>query len=112
MLIVRRRKSNFKAILISIVGFVVLAVFIITLLGNATATSGSEALIAVENSVIRATLSCYAYEGFYPDNIDYLIDNYSLMVDLDKYLVYYDKLEWADNLMPNIIVLDLEADNQ
>ena len=72
------------------------------MLKNASDTSSDEALKTVRDNVIRAAVSCYAYEGFYPNSIEYLTDNYMLIVDTDRYHVYYDKI--ADNLMPNIIV--------
>ena len=104
MLTMKKRKSNVPAIAVTIVCFAAFAVFVITMLKNASATSWQEALKAVEDSVIRAAVSCYAYEGFYPDSVDYLVEHYNLNVDTEKYLLYYNKS--ADNLMPNIIVLD------
>jgi hypothetical protein len=105
VLIVKKRKSNIAAIVVTAAVFVGFAVFIIVMLGNAAATCSEEALQIVRDSVIRAVVSCYAYEGFYPDNIDYLIDNYSLAIDTSRYLVYFDKI--ADNLMPNIVISEV-----
>jgi len=102
MLTLKKRKTNTMAIVVTVAVFVAFAAFLIFMLGNASSTSGEEALQAVKDSVTRAVVSCYAYEGFYPDNIDYLIENYNLMIDFNRYLVYYDKV--ADNLMPSIVI--------
>jgi len=105
MITVRKSKTNITAVVISIAVFAVLAVFVAVMLGDAVSTSGEEALQVIEDSVIRAVVSCYAYEGFYPDSIDYLVKNYNLAVDTERYLIYYDKM--FDNLMPNIIVSEV-----
>jgi flagellar basal body-associated protein FliL len=102
MITAKKHKSSNIAIIITIAVFAALIVFTTIMLNNAAATSSEEALKAVHDNIIRAVISCYAYEGFYPDSIDYLRDNYNLKIDSNKYLIFYDKI--ADNLMPNIIV--------
>jgi FlaG/FlaF family flagellin (archaellin) len=104
MLTTRRGKSNIRAIVITVVCFAVFAVFLFTMLNNAVAVSGEEALRIARDSVVRAVVSCYAYEGFYPGSIEYLVEHYNLLIDTDRFSVFYDKL--ADNLMPNIIVTE------
>jgi len=109
MLEIKKSKSDILPVVITIVGFALLIIFVISMLTNASATSQKEALQAVQDSVSRAVVSCYAYEGFYPDNVDYLVEWYNLSIDNDRYLVYYDKI--ADNLMPTIVVLDRNVRN-
>ena len=79
-----------------------IAVFAVIMVNNAQSTSDEEALRATRDNVIRAVVSCYAYEGSYPDSIEYLEENYSLVVNKDKYLIYYQKI--ADNLMPSVVI--------
>jgi len=100
----RKSKSDISAVMITLAGFALLLIFVIVMLNNAAETSWKEARQAAEDSVIRAVVSCYAYEGVYPDNIEYLIENYNLVIDEQKYLIHYEKM--ADNLMPNIIIMD------
>ena len=50
---------------------------------------------------MKAAINCYAIEGFYPADIDYLKDNYGLIID-DRYNVFYEVQ--ASNIMPNISV--------
>lgn len=55
-------------------------------------------------TLTRAAVSCYAVEGAYPPNVDYLIENYRVQVDTDRYTVKYEL--YASNLMPSITVLE------
>lgn len=62
--------------------------------------SGGEAAKALEDSVRDACSACYAIEGRYPPDLEYLKRNYGLMVDEDKYLVYYQA--FAPNVPPQV----------
>ena len=99
-----RKKRGFPVILISFAVFAALIIFVLVVLANAEKTSKTEALAAVEQSVIRAAVSCYAYEGFYPADLAYLEENYNLVINRDRYNVYYDRI--GDNILPNIIVTE------
>jgi len=71
---------------------------------NSTAKSEEEeSYRAVQESIYRAVLSCYSIEGRYPDTFEYLKENYSLSIDEDRYVVFYDV--YASNIMPDIDVL-------
>ena len=48
-------------------------------------------------------MACYAAEGVYPPNLDYLKEHYGVQVDDARYVVIYSV--FADNLMPDITVL-------
>lgn len=61
-----------------------------------------EKMESVKRAVLRATVSCYAIEGVYPPDIEYLKEHYGLMID-DDYIVYYDI--FASNIMPDIDIL-------
>jgi hypothetical protein len=91
------------ATVVTIALFAAFAVFVIVMLGNAAATSEEEEIRAVRESIVRAVISCYAFEGFYPNSVDYLIENYNLVIDTERFLVHYNKI--AGNLMPTIIVI-------
>ncbi len=60
--------------------------------------------IKLENAIRRSAVACYAAEGAYPPDVDYLIEHYGLSVDESRYIVHYDI--FAENLMPDITVLD------
>lgn len=54
------------------------------------------------NSIRKTVTLCYSIEGCYPPNIEYLINNYGLIVDKDKYIVHYEI--FASNIAPEIEV--------
>ena len=78
---------------------------LITRLGNKSGAAQTE---FVTKAVHNAALTCYAVEGAYPDNLEYLRANYGLAYDENRYMVRYDM--FASNLMPDISVIEVEGD--
>ena len=58
----------------------------------------------LEQALRRGCVACYAAEGSYPADLDYLKEHYGIQVDETQYVVYYDL--FASNLMPEITVLE------
>lgn len=58
----------------------------------------------LESAVRRTAVACYASEGFYPPDVDYMVRHYGLQYDQDAYLVHYEI--FASNLMPEITVVE------
>ena len=58
----------------------------------------------MKDAVKNATLTCYAVEGMYPDDLNYLIEHYNLSYNKDRYIVYYEPL--ASNVIPSIKVVE------
>ena len=55
--------------------------------------------------VLKITAAaCYAAEGIYPPNLEYLEEHYGIQVDRERYTVVYEV--FASNLMPDITVLE------
>ncbi|MCL1831528.1 MAG: hypothetical protein FWG45_01300 [Oscillospiraceae bacterium] len=106
MLTTQKRKFKVPSALITAVVFSAVTLFVIVMLNNAATTTDKEAIAALEESIVRATVSCYAFEGVYPDNLDYLIENYNLVIDEERFFVHYEKS--MDNIMPIIIVRAME----
>ena len=63
-----------------------------------------EGLGQLETALRRAAVSCYAAEGFYPPDVDYMRQRYALQWDETRYIVHYER--FASNLMPDITVLE------
>lgn len=76
---------------------------LLTAIGNLQRKSAEEGKKQLEQSLNRATVSCYALEGIYPPNLDYLKQHYGIQVNEERYTVFYDS--FGDNLMPDITVL-------
>ena len=77
---------------------------LITRLGNKSGTAQTE---FVTEAVHNAALTCYAVEGAYPNDLEYLRANYGLAYDQSRYFVRYDS--FGSNLMPDISVTEVEA---
>lgn len=58
----------------------------------------------LEEALRRGCVACYAAEGAYPSSLAYLEEHYGIQVDESRYAVYY--VAYAENLMPDIIVLE------
>lgn len=58
----------------------------------------------LETVLRRGCVACYAAEGCYPPNLDYLKEQYGVQIDEARYTVYYSA--FAENLMPDITVLE------
>lgn len=70
-------------------------------------SSGEAQTQFVTDAVHNAALTCYAVEGAYPTDIEYLRTNYGLAYDQSRYFVRYDA--FGSNLMPDITVTEVEA---
>ncbi len=83
---------------------------IAVLLCFATATNSldggrqAESLEQLNQAIRRACVACYAAEGAYPPNLEYLQEHYGVQIDETQYTVHYMVI--ADNLMPDITVLE------
>lgn len=58
----------------------------------------------VQEIVEKYVIQCYASEGSYPPDLRYLVDNYGLILDEERYIYEYNI--FAANIMPDIIVHD------
>ena len=93
-------------------GLALPVVALIILLGFATAVNGleqdskAESRHQLEQAIRRGCAACYAAEGVYPPDLDYLKEHYGLQIDETSYVVYYDI--FAENLMPDITILEVK----
>ena len=86
--------------------FLFVLLFVIRGLSQASSASDSEGMRIAEKSIQRSVINCYASEGNYPPNFEYLKDHYGINVDENKYIVHYEI--FASNIMPEITVLKIE----
>ena len=87
--------------LLTIAAVLVLAVLLVTRIDRAQDSAETE---LVYNAIKNAALTCYAVEGMYPDDLNYLIEHYNLSYNKDRYIVYYEPL--ASNVIPSIKVVE------
>lgn len=60
----------------------------------------------LEEALRRGCAACYAAEGVYPSDLQYLADRYGVQIDEERYAVFYSAI--GPNLMPDITVLERE----
>lgn len=100
---VQKRRSALPGNLLSLLllaGILVLFLFCIRSMAGRTQ---ADRLNALTDAIRRASVQCYAIEGRYPPSVEYLEEHYGIVIDRERYNVFYDG--WASNLMPDITVL-------
>ena len=85
-----------------------LAVALLFLVSLSRVSSGQreQGRLQLEESLRRAAVTCYATEGIYPPTLTYLEEHYGVQIDRARYAVFYEI--FAENLMPDITVVELE----
>ena len=83
---------------------VIVLLFFLAALNNLRAGSGDEGKKQLEQALKRSAVACYASEGIYPPDLDYMKEHYGIQVDEGRYIVIYEV--FAQNLMPEITVLE------
>lgn len=96
--------KRYRALIISALVFVLIIVVVTVLLNGTSSKSGQEQVTLLKDALRRAAANCYAVEGRYPPTLEYLVDNYGVIIDGDRFIVRYDA--FAENLMPDIAVLE------
>lgn len=84
--------------------FVIAAVCFATALDSLDQGREAESVRQLEQTLRRGCVACYAAEGIYPPNLEYLEEYYGLQIDETRYTVHYSA--FAENLMPDITVLE------
>jgi hypothetical protein len=58
---------------------------------------------AIEIVLIKAAVQCYALEGSYPPDLNYLKDHYGVILNETKYFYFYEAQ--GSNILPKIMVI-------
>lgn len=99
----RRRKNGFIRGLAATLGvFAVLFAGAFALLDRIGRASDAAQAEMVRDAVRSALVTCYAVEGRYPSDINYLKENYGLAYDAERFVVFYDA--FASNILPEVRV--------
>lgn len=108
MKIQRQKKDSFwRGLLLPVILFLCLFFFIYIGVGQMSVSTDDQSLKILQDAVQRATVQCYAIEGMYPPNIQYLEDNYGLVYNHEEYIIHYEV--FAGNIFPDITVIDLKT---
>ena len=85
-------------------GVVVVFLFFMSALGNLESGRDGEDIRQLQEVLQKGCVACYAAEGIYPPDLEYLKERYGIQIDEERYTVYYDR--FAQNLMPDVTVLE------
>jgi hypothetical protein len=102
-------KGLIKTIIIIVVP-VLAAVLLVVASEKIGGRQEHESLKQLETTVRKAVMTCYATEGVYPPNIDYIEEHYGIQIDHDRYGVFYEI--FGDNIMPQISVMEIAEEEE
>jgi hypothetical protein len=94
-----------------ILSLVLIAVVVIVFLSSAMGfkDDGREMYARViEETVQKYLIQCYASEGSYPPDLEYLAQNYGLILDHENYIYHYRP--FASNILPDVKVFVRRGD--
>jgi hypothetical protein len=100
-----KRKGGKISILVQILSILMVFAIIagvIFLMPSFRKSGGRIRSESIENSIKKYAVQCYAAEGSYPPDLEYLEEHYGLILDKENYFYYYDA--FSSNFMPKISV--------
>ena len=97
-----RKRSRALPALVCALILLVLCVAFLRFRGSGSDLT-EESAAALEATVRRGALQCYAVEGVYPPDLAYLEDNYGLQINTRDFYVSYEA--FSSNLPPDVIVV-------
>ncbi len=77
----------------------------VTSVSDISSGVSGQQLDLIENAVRRSAVQCYALEGSYPEDLEYLVESYGLQYDTQRYVVHYRNV--GGNFLPEISVFYL-----
>lgn len=84
--------------------FAALILLFTFLTGSVSKDENEREIEMIRDAVKTAALTCYASQGYYPDDLEYLKDSFGLSYNEERYVVFYDA--YASNLLPDIRVAE------
>ncbi len=104
-----RRKKKHPLRWVLVLGIFLCAALFLTLgTGHMEETVQREQQELLQEAINQAVVNCYALEGRYPESMQYLIENYGIQVDFEKYVVSYEI--FAENIRPQVRVIRIGED--
>lgn len=94
------RKENIVKLFVVIL----FIVFTVSFLDGLKRNSEENELNRIKSTIEKSVLECYAIEGEYPEDLDYLKDNYGLYINNDACQIHYRYI--GSNMRPEIMVFE------
>ena len=89
--------------ILSLVLMIAILYFLVMGLNNLQVSNDAEQAKILENALTRSITACYALEGAYPPDIQYLREYYGLTYDEEQYFIDYQFI--GANLRPDVTII-------
>ena len=99
----KTKRRKIYIILLAVVVILAIVYFVMFKYPDIRKNVLEESRESIRKTVIEKAIECYAVEGVYPENLEYLEKNYSLVVNHEEFIVCYTA--YANNMMPDVQVL-------
>lgn len=96
-------RKNTKIMFISLIFLIALILMCMMNIDGFWEDKQEKSTNSIEEAVRKTSLECYALEGSFPPSIEYLKDNYGLIVNNDAYFYHYQAN--GSNMPPDIRVI-------
>lgn len=93
-------KSHFLAAAL----FIGIAILMIVGFRETAEKRRTQSIQSAHDSILRAIVTCYAIEGRYPENYEYIKENYGVYINEKKLTVFYSAL--GSNIMPSFRIIE------
>ena len=104
----RRNKGRFNFMLLLALSLMLFWIFLFfAMAGNLGASTRKDQALFLRNALEHAITSCYALEGLYPPDLQYMKDHYGLTYDESLFHVSYQPV--AANIRPEYFILEQDA---
>lgn len=98
-----KTKYRYWKTVLSVVTFLLILVCITNAVTSISNQSASKQLDTLEHALQESTVQYYAIEGYYPENLDSLLEKFHISYDKTKFFIDYRVI--ASNIMPEITVM-------
>lgn len=96
------KTRSVRALAVTLAVFALLLGMALYLLQGIGNVSQEQQVEQVRQAVRSALITCYAVEGRYPPDVQWLKEHYGLAYDEDRYIVSFDA--FASNILPDVRV--------
>ena len=103
---VSHRSSSllYSKMILSIGMFLLILLFFVQGISSLSDRTRSRQLESLENAIMRDITDCYAMEGAYPEDLEYLKEHYGLTYDERTFFVDYRVS--GSNLRPEVTIIE------
>lgn len=99
-----RNRGTWISLVLGVLLFAAVAVWMVRGVREAAEVSDREGLRMAQEAADRAVVSCYALEGVYPATYEDLKAKSGLVIDEERYIVFYEAI--ATNIRPDVTVIE------